>query len=228
MTDATAPTAAASEEAEERIELPVHVGGARRGRADGDERDLPEADLTCPAGEDHERDGDDRVDRHRGGQVGVLLARARTAARRGRATNDDAQRTERPLHLGQAHAARGGWAGRSPRSASSRWPGPRRAIRVLRRWRSSAPITITNMIGSTSVGGALVPDDRSSRPCRGRTAARKITVKFSIRPITAAVSARSRIDGPERGAEGQADDRLPAGSARSSPAAWRSPTRRCG
>ncbi len=48
----------------------VGVGGdeqaARRARAHPDEGELPEAELSAPAGEDHERDPDDGVDRREG------------------------------------------------------------------------------------------------------------------------------------------------------------------
>ena len=101
ITDAIAPTAPAARKAQSVPQLPVHVGRARGGGADGDERDLAEADLTCPAGEEHERDRDDRVDDHGRREVGVLVVEHE---------RQRDQRTRRPrgagsrsahLHLGQ-------------------------------------------------------------------------------------------------------------------------------
>ena len=79
MIDAIASDRAGEEEAEERIEVPVDIRRARGGGTDGDERDLTEADLTGPPGEDHERHRDDRVDGHRGGQGSCLSRSGGTA-----------------------------------------------------------------------------------------------------------------------------------------------------
>ena len=154
MTDAIAPTAPASRKLRIGPSCQCTLAAPATAAPMRDERDLTEADLARPPGEDHERDRDDGVDDHRGGQVGVALARAE---RQGEEDDDEQRRrsaAERPLHLGQA-PARAGWAARSPRSASSRWPGPRRGDSRLRRCRSSATITITNMTGSTSAAEPL-------------------------------------------------------------------------
>ena len=56
-------------------------------------------------------------------------------------------------------------------------------------------MTMTNITGSTRVDEPLFQMIMTSTMPRPQ-AARNITPKRSMRPITAAVSARSRIDGP--------------------------------
>ena len=98
-TDATAPTTPASRKLEHRREVPVHVGGTRRRGPDGDERNLAEADLARPSGEQHERDRDDRVDHDRGGEVRVALVEQGGQGQE-RDHEQDAHAAEHPPHLG--------------------------------------------------------------------------------------------------------------------------------
>ena len=97
---------AREQEAQQRVELPVDVGGARRGRTDRDERDLTQADLTGPPGEEHQRDRDHRVDEHRGGEVGVLLAQ-HERQRDQEDDEEDPQPAQRPLDLGESQQLAG-------------------------------------------------------------------------------------------------------------------------
>ena len=229
MIDAIAPTAPASEEAQERIELPVHVGGARGGRADGDERDLAEADLTCPAGEEHERDRDDGVDRapRPPGWCPVSLEHERQRDER-TTTNDDAQATQRPLHLGQAQRARGG-SGRTFAAFCQleiAWSSTRDSrVAPLEEQRADHDDEHDRVDERRR---SPCSRRRSSRRRRGRTTARKIAAKFSIRPITAAVSARSRIDGPNAEPRGRPMIAGPQDQRDRRQQRRRSPTRRCG
>ena len=96
---------------------------ARGGGADRDERDWPRL-ISLPSRRDD-------------GEMAMIAQIATAAAgwclsllsEGGEEEQDeDAQPSQRPLHLGQAHQSRG-WAGRSRCSPSSRWPGPRPELR---------------------------------------------------------------------------------------------------
>ena len=179
------------QEAEHGREVPMHVGRAGGRRPDRDERDLAETDLARPSGEEHERHRDDRVDDHRRGEVGIALVEERGDA-------PGVRRRRRPAGHGTPNAprassrARGGSDGRSPRASSvdSAWSST--GDSRLRRWSNSAPSTITKSAGSIRVPEPLFQRIATSTTPMPHDAA-KITARFSMRPMTAAASARSRI-----------------------------------
>ena len=167
-------------------------------RADGRDRQLTEADLPGPAGEDHEgqhQHPEEQPDAQREDVAWLHPQRVRPrAARRAAASTPEHLRH---ADLDQARAAPSGSGAPRGAPARSRRPGPGPAPRRRAAGRSSATMITPNRTPSTTTRAAGLEEAPPARARPAPSAAANVTGRLSIRPITAAASARSSSDKPE-------------------------------